>query len=396
MTDRWQERSLGDLFEDVRERLDPRIGEEQRYVGLEHFDSGRPRLSRWGRSSEVQSLKTPFVLGDTLFGKLRPYLKKAALADFNGCCSTDVLVLRPKEEIVVPAFLTLLMSSAAVVDHAVRTSAGTRMPRTSLASLRQFRCAVPPLDEQRRIVHLVDAVDSAIESSAALGSQARRLLEVHLDSLNSRSSRPLGACAEIGSGPSWKSEDEHSQPVEGGQPVIGITNTRPGGRLDLAERRYVVGLSNKIRTLGLRSLIMIRTNGNRRRIGNIYRVTPDAVGSAVSAFQIAMEPTEEEISDFLYWVLRRPSTQAEISEAASGTTGLGNVAVKWLRELRLPWPEESERLLYVEVAEALLDTQIAAEDQSGELGGVRAALVEQLLSADHAIPDSYDALMESV
>ena len=147
---------------------------------------------------------------------------------------------------------------------------------------------------------------------------------------------PLGSLAHLTSGASWSSVQE-CKPVEGSTAVLTITNTKMNGRIDLTDRRYVVGLPESTFRLADYSLVMIRTNGNRTRIGNVYRVPAEAVGSAVSAFQIASSRPIERYSDYLYWVLSAPAVQSQITAAASGTTGLGNIAVRWLRDLDIPW-----------------------------------------------------------
>lgn len=139
---------------------------------------------------------------------------------------------------------------------------------------------------------------------------------------------------------------------------------------------------------------MIRTNGNRNRIGNVYRVPPDAYGCAFSAFQIGVEVADANDVDFVYWMLRARSTQEAITDAASGTTGLGNIAVRWLKQLEVPWPPEDQRASAVglfDAYERAIDTYAAEVDA---LESLRAALLADLLTSDHEIPDRYDALLE--
>ena len=72
-------------------------------------------------------------------------------------------------------------------------------------------------------------------------------------------------------------------------PVIGIPNTKPDGTLDLTTVGYVSGLPTSVGKVDESSLIMIRTNGNRQRIGKIYLPPVQAYGHAVSAFQFLMQ-----------------------------------------------------------------------------------------------------------
>lgn len=124
---------------------------------------------------------------------------------------------------------------------------------------------------------------------------------------------------------------------------------------------------------------MIRTNGNRARIGNVYLPSDELHGAAVSAFQFTLDATDVETRDYLYLVLRSPRIQHKMSESASGSTGLGNLAVRWLKTLEVPWPDVESRKAQIEMVQAV-DANIAAtRTEVGVLRDVRTALLSGLL-----------------
>lgn len=169
--------SLDGMVEEVRARAkDPSSSGLDVFVGLEHLDGGSLRVRRWGHPSEVTSTKTLFEPGDVLFGKLRPYLRKVALAETAGICSTDILALRPVGD-VMPEYVAIVLSSKRAIEHAVATSAGTRMPRTSFAALKTLKVPRPSPADQEKIVQAVDSVEQiaaaaerALDRSTALRS----------------------------------------------------------------------------------------------------------------------------------------------------------------------------------------------------------------------------------
>jgi hypothetical protein len=123
------------------------------------------------------------------------------------------------------------------------------------------------------------------------------------------------------------------------------------------ETTYVSGLPASVPTLNESSLIVIRTNGNRNRIGNMYCATPEVFGHTVSAFQIAASADSPATAAYVFRFLQTPAVQRSITAAASGTTGLGNIAVSWLRKLEVPWPAENDRSVVVETADAIDDVE---------------------------------------
>ena len=161
-------------------------------MGLEHIDSGESILKRWGEASEVTSAKNRFYPDDVLYGKLRAYLDKAVIAEMEGICSTDILVVTANSK-MLPRFLVYLFHTHSLIGHAVATSTGVNHPRTSWNSLGEFTFAFPPLPEQRTIADVFEAID---EKTAALEQEAERLDELFhamLDELmtGKRSAVPL-------------------------------------------------------------------------------------------------------------------------------------------------------------------------------------------------------------
>ncbi|OOF09690.1 type I restriction endonuclease subunit S, partial [Salinivibrio sp. MA427] len=93
MTDK-QTIKFGDICKEVKLTTKDPIGDGyERYIGLEHLDSGSLKVKRWGMIAEDSpSFTRVFKKGQLLFGKRRPYLKKAAIAEFDGICSGDIIV----------------------------------------------------------------------------------------------------------------------------------------------------------------------------------------------------------------------------------------------------------------------------------------------------------------
>jgi type I restriction enzyme, S subunit len=294
---------------------------------------------------------------------------------------------------ILPEFLMYWCQG--MKDEFIIRAGGNTFLEISRSKVKEIPIALPPLPEQRRVTDLIHNLDIVRHWLSETGKAARDALSCHLESLQSEGSLPLGTLVQMRSGPSWRAEQETLLAVEEAEPVISITNTKPNGRLDTTTRRFVVGLPPSTWRLTRDSLIMIRTNGNRERIGNVYRVTPEAIGCAVSAFQIILEPVNSVDSTYLYWFLQTPTIQDRITAAASGTTGLGNIAVTWLRELEVPWPSLSERNDFVALAESIGSVQELAEDEFAAAYVLRTALLDDLLSGATELPASYDLLLET-
>lgn len=146
----WEEFSLDCIADNIKEQAIPvSLDCNTPYVGLEHIDKKNISLNRVGVSSDISSNKFYFSKYDILFGKLRPYFHKVCFAPFNGVCSTDILVIRPKQKEMLP-FCLFAFFQKDLIDFSDYASSGTRMPRTSWNILSQYKMKKPPYDKIKK------------------------------------------------------------------------------------------------------------------------------------------------------------------------------------------------------------------------------------------------------
>ena len=93
----WEVMEFGNFAELQKGKYVPVNDEVKKCLELEHFNQISGTINGWLNSSEQKSTKNIFYKGDILFGKLRPYLKKYWLAEFDGVCSSEVWVFKPKK-----------------------------------------------------------------------------------------------------------------------------------------------------------------------------------------------------------------------------------------------------------------------------------------------------------
>jgi type I restriction enzyme S subunit len=172
----WEVISVGEVAANVNDKFLPINNDSViiKYIGLEHIQSETNMLITNGSSDDVVSTKTVFKEGDTLFGKLRPYLKKVVIATFSGICSTDILVIRATK-IIIPQFLFRILSTDNTIRFTMEGAAGNIMPRTSWKELKEFRFGLPPLSEQQKIASMLSIIDKNIEEKQRKLSQTQSL-----------------------------------------------------------------------------------------------------------------------------------------------------------------------------------------------------------------------------
>ncbi|MED4051547.1 restriction endonuclease subunit S [Priestia megaterium] len=135
----------------------------ERYVGLEHLEPEDLRISSWGLVKDGTTFTKIFSSGQVLFGKRRSYQKKAAVADFSGVCSGDILVLEAKQDLIIPELLPYIVQNDNFFDYAVGTSSGSLSPRTSWKHLSSYKVRIPQdKSTQKEIVERLNKIEYAI------------------------------------------------------------------------------------------------------------------------------------------------------------------------------------------------------------------------------------------
>ncbi|MDE0482118.1 MAG: N-6 DNA methylase [Candidatus Poribacteria bacterium] len=134
------------------------------YIGLENIESQTGVLSGDIQTdySTIKSNKNVFHIGDILYGKLRPNLNKVFLANIDGICSTDILVLRPNNPNLATFYKHYFLSEA-FNSEVLTTVSGQQLPRTSWEKIN--RIPVPPPNIPQQLVAEIDQLETKISEA---------------------------------------------------------------------------------------------------------------------------------------------------------------------------------------------------------------------------------------
>ena len=108
--------------------------------------------------SQIGASTVSFDQKNVLYSKLRPYLNKVVLPDRAGYATSEMLPLRPDEEIITREYLTFFLRSSHFVEYINGKTIGAKMPRANTADLKAVEIECPPIVEQIRIVSQINSV----------------------------------------------------------------------------------------------------------------------------------------------------------------------------------------------------------------------------------------------
>ena len=102
---------------------------------------------------------------DIIFGTTRPTLKRYAIirSDLDSqICSTGFCILRPNQNLILPKFLFFILKSQLFFNYVENNQEGAGYPAISNTKVKNFQYPIPSLEEQERIVAILDKFDMLV------------------------------------------------------------------------------------------------------------------------------------------------------------------------------------------------------------------------------------------
>ena len=147
------------------------------YVGLENINGSDGTYSPTGEKESI-STAVLFRKGEILFPKLRPYLNKVWLADFDGAASTEFFPLIPTGVSAEYLIVYLRLTQVARVMTLLMT--GNTLPRVQLEDVLSLPVPIPPRSVQDHIASTASSIRAEArklkaDATAALDAAKRKI-----------------------------------------------------------------------------------------------------------------------------------------------------------------------------------------------------------------------------
>jgi type I restriction enzyme S subunit len=346
-------------------------------IGLEAIEKGTGRLSV-DPDVQYDGDGVSFRRGDVLFGKLRPNLRKAWLADTDGDAVGDFHVYRPNPRLMTSRYLAYLILSQPFLEPVVASVYGAKMPRADWGAVRNIKVWVPELNEQRAIADYLDRETAQIDAFIAKNEELLALLAERRAAVIGRAvTRGLSEAAPLsGDGPEWIGQVPAAWSVrpikaeytvvvgkmlnesksEGDSvPYVRAANIQPHG-LDLSDIKEMKATVAERTSLALRAGDVVFVEGGGG-YGRSDFLTEDLDGWVFQNHVIRLRPRRRHDGRFLnYWLqhIRRIGRY----EALSAFATIPNVSGDKLGRIEMPVPpiDEQRRIVaYIEESTKRID-----------------------------------------
>ena len=172
---------IGDIALLVKERIDASKLNSENYTSVENLLKDKAgRKDAENIPTEGNWIK--YKKGDILIGNIRPYLRKIWLSDREGGTNGDVIVVRCNGSIL-PRYLFFALSSEKFFVYYNQSLKDGKMPRGEKSRVLSYIINVPSLQEQQRIVSILDTFEASISNLEAQLKQREKQYEYYREKL---------------------------------------------------------------------------------------------------------------------------------------------------------------------------------------------------------------------
>lgn len=323
-------------------------------VGLEHLIPEEITLTAWDEGGE-NTFSKMFRKGNVLFGRRRAYLKKAAVAPFDGICSGDITVIEAKPDRILPELLPFIIQNDDLFDFAVGKSAGSLSPRVKWEHLKNYEFELPDMEKQKELAELLWAMDNTKKSYQKLIAATDELvksqfIEMFGDPMENPYDlmiHPLSEVSDIMSGITKGRKAKTDKLVR--VPYLCTANVQ-NGFLDWTETKYIDASDEEIRKYSLKrdDLLMIE-GGDPDKVGRGYLAgtLPNNCIYQNHVFRVRIDKNQI-YPEYLAAYILLPSIKEYFLSCAKQTTGIATINKKQLSSMPVMYPELDSQMRYIE------------------------------------------------
>ena len=159
---------FGDVVKEIKINIDRATDNHEFYIAGEHMETENIHLTKRGRfeGSDVgPAFIRLFRPGQVLYGSRRTYLKKVAVADFEGITSNTTFVLETKDQsVMMQELLPFIMLTDSFTEYAIRNSKGSTNPYILFSDLCAYEFELPAIEKQHILATRLLACDNVKEA----------------------------------------------------------------------------------------------------------------------------------------------------------------------------------------------------------------------------------------
>ena len=337
---------FGDIVKDVKNNVDRNNNPYEFYVAGDHMDSEDLTIRRRGRFS-TDDVGPAFIRifkpGQVLYGSRRTYLKKVAVADFDGICANTTFVLESKDPMIFEQrLLPFLMLSDGYTKWSISQSKGSTNPYVLFSDLAAYEFDLPSLAEQKVLAEKLWAAYEVKQSYLKMIEATEEMvksqfIEMFGDPIsnpfqwNTKKMLDLG---ELKNGMNFSTKETGIEIK-----CLGVSDFKDNTKIDIFDTLSVLSLNtfpSEEYLLKNDDIVFVRSNGNKDLVGRCVIVYPEEQTITFSGFCIRFRLKDPCIQPlFLLQLLKQSSVRKQLSGRGANINNLNQSLLSSL-ELIIP------------------------------------------------------------
>ncbi len=334
---------FGDIVREIKEKVDRDNNPYDYFIAGDHMDTDELHLLRRGlfEGSDVgPAFIRVFKPGQVLYGSRRTYLRKVAVADFEGVTANTTFVLESKDEsILLQSLLPFIMQSDRFVQHSIKRSKGSTNPYVLFSDLADYEVDLPDIHEQKRLSEVSWAIDSVKMSYKRLISATDDLVKSQfIEMFGMIDATSLCNMAKVSAGQSSPYDEEFSAT---GTPFI------KAGDLESLKKRVISEndcnlvdnetiIRRKLKLHG-KGTVLVAKSGMSCLSGHVYALKEPAY---IVSHLACIEPIEgKSTTEYLRWLFITCGIKDLIKDPS-----YPSIQLSQLNELQIPNASYSKQL----------------------------------------------------
>lgn len=341
---------LGDVAREIKQKVP--AGQELPTVGLEHLDPGEVELAHWDEGAETTFTKA-FSKGQVLFGRRRAYLRKAAVAPFDGICSGDITVIAPKDNLS-PRLLPFIIQNDALFEHAVTNSAGSLSPRVKWQSLSQFEFELPSIAKQEDLADILWTAQETRSHYRQLLTACDDVVKSQFVEMFDKPGIPIKHLEDIADIQGGITKNKKREAMKLQLPYLRVANILPN-ELDLTEVKTIGLTEQEYEAVRLISgdLLIVEGNGSDTQIGRSAIWNGQIDPCVHQNHLIRVRLRDEALPLYVQTFLSSSEGRRQIMAKAVNTSGLHTLSTRKIRSIEIPVPPFSLQREFADFATSI-------------------------------------------
>ena len=335
---------FGDIVRDVKINVDRDNNPYENYIAGDHMDSEDLTIHRYGSfaTDDVGPAFTRiFKPGQILYGSRRTYLKKVAVAEFEGICANTTFVFESKDEAVLDnRLLPFIMLSDAFTRWSIAHSKGSTNPYVLFSDLADYEFELPTIAEQKVLADKLWAAYRLKESYKKLLEATQEMVKsqfIEMRSHTTTTRKKVGEVSKVMTG----STPSRNHPKYWGGSNYWVAAQDMGGK-------YVTDTLEKVTDEGYATCKVVPA-GSVLYVcrGSIGVISINTMDCATNQSICTATCNDGYINEYLYYSLK--FAEGDIKKQGTGTS-FKSLNQSSFAAIELDFPSIDDQKAFVEIA----------------------------------------------